>query len=585
MIQIAQPFQNFVDTSGEPLNNGYVYIGTAAQNPETNAIAVYWDSALTIPAAQPIRTVNGYLARNGSPARLYTSASSYSITVRDSNRAIVVTALDASTLDTLRADLAAPSGASLVGYLPAGSGGVPTTVEAKLNAIEISAADYGADSTGATDGTAAVQKAIDALPALGGTVRIAGTTKCTSSLSITGSKTVIFRGDGRQATTLKYTGNTLFISQTGTGDLGFVDITVSGTGVTTGPIAVVGSICYQSANNSYSKDAQFIFWATISTWQAGYYHKHWNTYFNYFKDGFYGYSQNNLNFFGCRWSTFESGIIVNAGEGPIGVFGGSVENVGKYFCSPIAGAKPCITFNGVYVEQSPATATPSGITSTGATGFFNAGGLALVDTYPISLFGCIIFTPGFLNMVYFGSASGGSINSIGNVFVNRGLGTGVTIYANGGGGPISGILQDTFDGAMGGGGVYTSASFGAAYAGCNHYDPVALKMVQYSPITLVTVNANGWTNPSSDAGYLIAKDGRVTLRGSVSGTTVTSGTIFTLPAALCPSAVKFFTVTYGSDSIGVIRITTGGLVYWDNYGSVNSPGAVYIDPVSFYPGT
>lgn len=116
MIQIAQPFQNFVDTSGAPLDNGYVYIGTAAQNPETNAISVYWDAALTVPAAQPIRTINGYLARNGSPARLYAAESSYSITVRDSNRAIVVTTLDASTLDNLRADLAAPSGASLMGF-------------------------------------------------------------------------------------------------------------------------------------------------------------------------------------------------------------------------------------------------------------------------------------------------------------------------------------------------------------------------------------------------------------------------------------------------------------------------------------
>lgn len=133
MIQIAQPFQNFVDTSGQPLDNGYIFIGSANQNPETNPIAVYWDSALTIPAAQPIRTINGYMARNGSPARLYADASSYSITVRNSNSVIILTAIEASTLDNLRADLAASSGSSLVNFISSAAGSIARTVYAWLN--------------------------------------------------------------------------------------------------------------------------------------------------------------------------------------------------------------------------------------------------------------------------------------------------------------------------------------------------------------------------------------------------------------------------------------------------------------------
>jgi len=98
MQQVTFPFEQFLDTSGNPLDNGYVYVGTANQNPETNPIAIYWDAALTIPAAQPIRTINGYLSNSGTPARLYTSPSIFSITVRDKTQAIVASALDAQRL-------------------------------------------------------------------------------------------------------------------------------------------------------------------------------------------------------------------------------------------------------------------------------------------------------------------------------------------------------------------------------------------------------------------------------------------------------------------------------------------------------
>ncbi|CAB4171692.1 hypothetical protein UFOVP931_13 [uncultured Caudovirales phage] len=82
VLSINPPYPVFTDVDGDPLNNGYIYLGVANQNPEVSPIAVYWDKALTIPAAQPIRTSGGYPVRNGTPSRLYANGN-YSITVRN----------------------------------------------------------------------------------------------------------------------------------------------------------------------------------------------------------------------------------------------------------------------------------------------------------------------------------------------------------------------------------------------------------------------------------------------------------------------------------------------------------------------
>ena len=87
-MRILPPYQQFYDLNGGPLNNGYLYIGTPNQNPETSPVTVYWDFARTIPAAQPIRTVNGYPSLNGRAANLFI-ANQYSLTVRNSRHAQV----------------------------------------------------------------------------------------------------------------------------------------------------------------------------------------------------------------------------------------------------------------------------------------------------------------------------------------------------------------------------------------------------------------------------------------------------------------------------------------------------------------
>ena len=93
MAYIVSPFTTFADTDGSPLNNGYVYIGTANLNPITNPISVYWDDALTQPAAQPLRTLNGFFSRSGTPARVYTSATNFSMVVNDNKGELVYSAM------------------------------------------------------------------------------------------------------------------------------------------------------------------------------------------------------------------------------------------------------------------------------------------------------------------------------------------------------------------------------------------------------------------------------------------------------------------------------------------------------------
>jgi hypothetical protein len=92
-IEVQPPYPAFAGADGLPLENGYIWIGTVNLNPQVNPISVFWDSALTIPAALPIRTLNGYPVYQGSPSRFY-AGSDYSIQVLDSKGSLVYTSLN-----------------------------------------------------------------------------------------------------------------------------------------------------------------------------------------------------------------------------------------------------------------------------------------------------------------------------------------------------------------------------------------------------------------------------------------------------------------------------------------------------------
>jgi hypothetical protein len=89
LTQLAPPYPIFTDRDGSPLDNGFLYFGVAGLNPETNPIQIYYDINLTQPAAQPLRTSNGYVMRNGAPALIYANAQ-FSVTVRDKSSQLVI---------------------------------------------------------------------------------------------------------------------------------------------------------------------------------------------------------------------------------------------------------------------------------------------------------------------------------------------------------------------------------------------------------------------------------------------------------------------------------------------------------------
>jgi hypothetical protein len=92
-LSIKPPYPAFAGADGLPLENGYIWVGTVNLNPQVNPISVFWDSALTIPAALPIRTLNGYPVYQGSPSRFYVGTD-YSIQVLDSKGSLVYTSLN-----------------------------------------------------------------------------------------------------------------------------------------------------------------------------------------------------------------------------------------------------------------------------------------------------------------------------------------------------------------------------------------------------------------------------------------------------------------------------------------------------------
>lgn len=99
MPALNQPFPQFFDLDGTPLDNGFIYIGSSNMNPETSPVQCYWDYSLTQPAPQPFRTSNGYIMRNGSPAQVFTGIA-FSLTVKNKNGALIIYQASSQGADT-----------------------------------------------------------------------------------------------------------------------------------------------------------------------------------------------------------------------------------------------------------------------------------------------------------------------------------------------------------------------------------------------------------------------------------------------------------------------------------------------------
>lgn len=182
-LSIQVPFPVFQDRAGQPLENGYVWIGVANLNPQTNPVVAYFDAALTIVAPQPLRTLNGYISRAGTPAQIYVNAANYSLLVQDSKGSMVYNFPDGTGISP---------DACGVTYDPPYTGGVSYPVCEKL-AQTVSVKDFGAVGDGVVDDTAAIQAAINAVD-IGGTVYLFdGVFKTTEELLIT--KTISIVGE------------------------------------------------------------------------------------------------------------------------------------------------------------------------------------------------------------------------------------------------------------------------------------------------------------------------------------------------------------------------------------------------------
>jgi len=176
-LSIQPPYPIITDIDGQPLEDGYIWIGVANLPPIGNPIAVYWDAALTQPAALPIRTRGGYPVNSGTPARLYVN-SDYSIQVQNKNGSVVYSAPAA----TERYGALIISSAD-ISFLQAGSGAVVRTAQSKLRDV-VSVKDFGAVGDGVADDTVAFQNAVTYCVANGYKLYVPGKIRITQGVTL-----------------------------------------------------------------------------------------------------------------------------------------------------------------------------------------------------------------------------------------------------------------------------------------------------------------------------------------------------------------------------------------------------------------
>jgi hypothetical protein len=89
MQRLGSPFPLFIDGRGALMDAGYVYVGVADADPESDPIDLFLDQDLTIPIPQPLRTLGGVIVSGENAVFVYMAEADYSIRVRDANEQLV----------------------------------------------------------------------------------------------------------------------------------------------------------------------------------------------------------------------------------------------------------------------------------------------------------------------------------------------------------------------------------------------------------------------------------------------------------------------------------------------------------------
>lgn len=427
-VEISPPFRVFTDVDGEPLEDGYIHIGAVNQNPQAVPISVFWDVALTIPAAQPIRTLGGYPSRSGTPSRMYVAEAEYSISVSNKNSTLIYSSLDSD--DPLAEESSPSNGAALIargdqivssitelrallktsaskfafvnGYYAAGDGGggqywldVADTTSADNGGTIIVATDggrwklsrtssvsvkqFGAKGDNIADDSVSIQAAITATrDELGGEIYFpTGTYKYGTTLVIPEDWPIQLSGVGIDATILKYTGtsNAINMRRQTTGTV--LKSGVSNMRITGNALAIIGIDIYFGYSLYFRNVLIDNFRTGVSVEQS------WSIHFDAlhvttcFEDGiFLSDEANNILCSNCEFfNNTRAGAYVIGARAV--VFNGCTLETnlyGAYVTSNAAGTSHGISFIGCYIEGNTtseihvtreAGSSPSGINITG----------------------------------------------------------------------------------------------------------------------------------------------------------------------------------------------------------------------------